>query len=700
MKQQASLLSFFGKGKGAKKKRPASDCNGGGGGSSAPSRQRSPARKQAKRACTKTKIEDGASYDGAPRRNGIVSDAPIKSIEEEAPQKIYADDPAASCNDNGSAEIAGAPSSAMTQSAHDNEAKAPSPPSPATDATGATESSDSEEESDDDSSASSSDSGADANNNASTANNTNGEGKSAYELLRERNIARNNARLKELGLLSGVTTHGATNNTAARRSRPRKKAKSDTNKTASLPSRRSSRLRKPVITEQGSELGPPLSCEELVAQKAVEVEAEAEEEQFTVSPLFEYKMSSDDCKSNINATDASAECSGSGITTLVPKGPRLVPPSGLNAIYSLQFHPESWEEASGSGSGGNGASWLVGAGKSGLISLWDCSQPGTADDGEYIEPVISWKGHGGRWVADARFLPPPQTSFSEGTSAMVPSRLLTAANDGTICHWDLTSTSVQTGVPKLIDRSGKGLHSSGIFSMDVRVHDNGSGAYIVTGSKDKTLAVSRLDGLDDPVWRSDFHSAKVGSVCFSASHLNPLIASASDDGLVGIHDARLNGSKGGSNRVVAKLEDAHFKPHSAVWRPGSDSVFMTAGLDEVVKLWDLRNVSSPIASYHGHVPGSAKRLKRIHRPTFFNAVSSTESFILSGGEGSGAISMFQLGGSNEGSNEGLRSVFSRGSLPEDVGDVGSLAVKGTDVAVAGGGGEVLMLSPEHHARLR
>ena len=73
-----------------------------------------------------------------------------------------------------------------------------------------------------------------------------------------------------------------------------------------------------------------------------------------------------------------------------------------------------------------------------------------------------------------------------------------------------------------------------------------------------------------------------------------------------------------------------------------------AGLDEIIKLWDLRNTSSPIASYHGHVPGNIgkRRLKRIHRPTFFNAAAATassssiESFILSGGEGSHAISMF------------------------------------------------------------
>ncbi len=64
--------------------------------------------------------------------------------------------------------------------------------------------------------------------------------------------------------------------------------------------------------------------------------------------------------------------------------------------------------------------------------------------------------------------------------------------------------------------------------------------------------------------------------------------------------------------------------------------------------------------------------ERIHRPTYFNASSSSpESFILSGGESSRAVSMFRIGGVRGGaSNEDEpRPVFSRGKLPVDVGDV-------------------------------
>ena len=131
---------------------------------------------------------------------------------------------------------------------------------------------------------------------------------------------------------------------------------------------------------------------------------------------------------------------------------------------------------------------------------------------------------------------------------------------------------------------------------------------------------------------------------------------------------------------------------------------LTAGLDEHIKLWDLRNIKSPIASYHGHAPGSGGRVTRIHRPTFLlNTASSSseastesfsDSFIVSGGEGSNAISMFQLDNcEGSSSSSSLQSMFSRGTFPLGVGDVGSLAVDGRNVAVATESGEVLLLSP-------
>ena len=346
-----------------------------------------------------------------------------------------------------------------------------------------------------------------------------------------------------------------------------------------------------------------------------------EEELFAASALSEYLITTsgkgDDDDGDGGGGDAVGPRGGAAITdagggtrtttrTLAPSGPRLLPPAGLNAIYSLQFYRPDDVVAEG---GGGLPPWVVGAGKSGIVALWNCrpsrkktssDDEGGGDDddddddgrdGRYVDPVISWKGHGGRWIADARFLPSSSSHSSSPTSDATPGRLLTAGNDGSVCHWDLTSASVKTGSPRLLGQSGKALHSGGIFSMDVRASSSHSGddVRIVTGSKDRTIAVSALCHLDDrnPLWRSDFHSAKVGSVCFSSSPAgDPLVASASDDGLVAVHDARLGGMRGGGNGngLVAKLEGAHFRPHSAVWMPGSDGVFATGGCPR----WFLR----------------------------------------------------------------------------------------------------------------
>ena len=506
--------------------------------------------------------------------------------------------------------------------------------------------------------------------------------KSEYELLRERNIARNNARLKALGLL----VPSSDSNTYSKKKQQRKRssvAKVTSKTNFAEPKRRSSRLSgaKMNHSDESGQEGVSLENVKVTAT----IDEVVEEEKFKVSPLFDYQMN-DGGTSPTAETSSKQYCNGSSrsgqIKSLVPSGKRLVPPAGLSAIYSLQFyntHASVTEPPS---------PWIVGAGKAGLIAVWDCnnkSKTTQEDQISYVDPVLSWKGHGGRWIADARFLPAVATS-----NISIPRRLVTAGNDGTVCLWDLSSTSLTTGAPRLSHRTNKSLHSSGIFSMDVKIQQDD--CLIVTGSKDKSIAVSTLSQLsrdDGPSWRSHFHTGKVSCVSFSSLTMN-LIASASDDSLVAIHDMRQSGLD--SNGIVACLEDSHVRPHSAVWMPSSDSKFLTAGLDDVIKLWDVRNTRKPILSMHGHVPASGKKLKRIHRPSFFSCVS--DSFILSGGENSHSISMFQLDEDVNSMSADLCSVTSRGKLPDGCGDVGSMAVQSNQIAVTVEGGEVIVLTPQ------
>ena len=321
-----------------------------------------------------------------------------------------------------------------------------------------------------------------------------------------------------------------------------------------------------------------------------------------------------------------------------------------------------------------------------MVALWNTNTDSktTNTDEAYVDPVLSWKAHSGRWIADAKFLP-------DQTPKQTPSRLLTAGNDGTVCLWDLSTVSFSTGAPKLLHRTGKSHHSSGIFCMDTSfpVGNNPSSSsevVICTGSKDKSVVVTPLNSLlrDTPLWRSDFHTAKVGAVQLKGRG-STLLLSASDDGLVGLHDYR-------SPKLAARLDDAHHKPHSVVWDPSAENCFCTAGLDPVIKLWDPRNLSKPSVCLQGHVPESTTRCKRIHKPVFFDVKRRDRPFVLTGGQGSSSVSVYELSDDKAIPGKDF-SLCSRGKLPLDCGDSGQIAVSGRRVAVSVDQGEILLLEP-------
>ncbi|CAJ1959124.1 unnamed protein product [Cylindrotheca closterium] len=559
------------------------------------------------------------------------------------------------------------------------------------------------------------------------------EGMSAYELLRQRNIERNNARLASLGLLNSASLESVKQQTKKKPRRARKTP--STAKAPCIPTRRSTRSRRNVLDATAA----ATACLDIVTEesshnaddKAVEQE---EEETYTVSPLLQYAMGvesstsssssktttngSVDFPSNDCATTSVLDCGVTSTTTntttivgtdcssssLHPMGPRLVPPTGLKAIYSLDFsepfhshHP----------------TWLVGAGKAGIVALWDCNGNDNGgwsstrahnnemgqEETECIDPALTWKAHNGRWIAEARFLP------SMASSLTSPSRLVTAANDGKLCLWDLSTVSVRSGAPKLLSQSGADLHTSGIFAMDVATWSSSSSdeIMIATGSKDKSVALSVLGGGASnndfrPIWKSNVPTAKVGAVRLHPTR-SSILASASDDDLVSVHDYKC----GEQNGLVVQLENAHHRPHSVVWDPQHSDLLMTAGLDKEIKIWDIRSTKEPIVVLHGHVPENTPRCKRIHHPTFYyperrRRDDGASSFVLSGGERSQALSMFHhdVPAKEDKREISSRMLYSRGKLPVDCGDAGCIAVNDNKVAVSVDGGEILILSPIYH----
>ena len=185
--------------------------------------------------------------------------------------------------------------------------------------------------------------------------------------------------------------------------------------------------------------------------------------------------------SNDQNNNTTSNTTTTSMKPLTVVGPRLIPPKGLSAIYSLEF----WKQYDGDDDHNNGYTsnnnFVVGAGKSGIIALWNTNN-NTTDVDDCLPKILlliqylhgrdivvvgllmlnSYQDHPSKQVVSTT------TTLSSSTTN-TPSRLLSAGNDGTVCLWDLTTVSVTNGIPKLLHQtSTKGqLHSSGIFCMDV-----------------------------------------------------------------------------------------------------------------------------------------------------------------------------------------------------------------------------------------
>ncbi len=574
---------------------------------------------------------------------------------------------------------------------------------------------------------------------------------SEYEKLRLRNMKRNHDRLVSLGLIDPSTpcpgqplsSHSHSNRqdelNSTKKPKRRKKSYSRNIKNVdasvcNLPLRRSTRNRNATrvgtasgvyaLSGQRNEIHSDHPKQQKDVAMGNDNDNEIQEiDQFEDSPLVQYSMTMD---GNHTQWKSQKSKSFGKLQSFVPRSrfPRLVSPKANHALYSLdvfQTRTSGSGQSHGVCSQNDSIEWIVGAGKSGIVSIWNCSNAsdskendkvGEGEDG--LEPVMSWKGHGGRWVADAIFVPSKigdlnssNSSSSSLTSNYTnPSHLLTAANDGKVCLWDVRSLSTKTGAPRNLVTTGSSLHTGGIFSMHTNAEgDNYGDILVCTGSKDKTLKVSSLESISHggcssgPMFVSNHHSAKVGCVQMKG-HGSALIGSASDDGSVAVHDFR-------SRTIVADIDFAHDKPHSFVWDAPCDSHnFLTAGYDATIRSWDLRSLKEPLNSYHGHVPVTTTRCKRIHRPCIFrqsmdtcNMTEDKLRYIISGSEKSGGLSIFQASGfeiGNEGQNPCASQhtqipVYSRGFLPDDCGDAGCIAVHGSNVAVAVDGGDILIL---------
>ncbi|GMH91182.1 hypothetical protein TrST_g1726 [Triparma strigata] len=506
---------------------------------------------------------------------------------------------------------------------------------------------------------------------------------SSYEQARLDRIARNSAYLKSIGLDSSIIPKKSSSNLT------RKKKPTVKEKTLTKGGRSSSRIKgiKAVDYATSNVIG---------ASSAVVFEEEEVDENhivFNDDNIEKYELSSETPKpsndegkaNNNNKIDDwwffKEECGGVPSLASVrkpghfPKDAKtsvLLPSVNLKRVYTLGFERER--------------KVIVGGGHGGYVDVWGLEEGGGEGEGKESKDGWSWRASN-NWLSAAHFLP----------LKSLPLHLLTTANDGILRLWNLNK--LQNSQPVELFKAPNIHNKSGIFSMDVeRSSSTSPSAFrIATGSKDKSVAVTSVTGTTkvSVTWRGTYHTKTVKSVSFSRKN-RTIIGAASDDGTVSISDFR---TPEGQSKPSIELADAHDKPHSVVFADGSlpDHVFMTAGsCSDTIKLWDLRSSKEPTTCLRGHTFASGCGKRQIHHPHFYSPVVGGRTYVISGGDRTGGLSLFDVGGGNEGVKGGEITAVNRGIVGEDA---GAICVEKDDEGygfrvAASAGGEVHLLNPK------
>lgn len=505
---------------------------------------------------------------------------------------------------------------------------------------------------------------------------------SDYELVRQQKIERNKKRLEELGLLNQQPLH-STNNKPFTKNKPtvirqkkRKRVPDGDSKTLShndVGLRRSTRNKKgsEKNVEKNNESTELHSSTKFIDDSHSDNPEEKVEELFEDSPLCSIYDISRQSSTLPNIKSSQTMKSFNPSDGFQQLGPDLITGHKNSMFYSLDYSPES--------------KLICAAGKSGMINIWNhnySTQSQINNENEDIYPKLSWKAHGGRWISDVRFL---QLKNNDRNN-----NIISAANDGSVCLWDTSKTSCQTGIPKLICNTGKSLHSSGIFSMDV------FGELVCTASKDKTFRVTNLESICNKqiiqsTYISHNHTSKVSCVAMR----NENMIGSTDDTTVQIHDIR-------SPDTITTINDAHSRPHSIVWHPTQEHNFVTAGLDDFIPMWDTRKLEKPVSYFRGHAL-KTKKYKKIFRPAFYNSnvgADNNKVYLLTGSEGSECLSVFlcpsdETSTRDEDKNDVTIPVISRGHLSSTMGhDISCMKECNNNCMIVGVGGSIQVLTPK------
>ena len=517
-----------------------------------------------------------------------------------------------------------------------------------------------------------------------------------YERIRMENIQKNNEFLFQLGLTelkSNLNTNVITNQN--RNIKKRKLLKpNDNHMDHPQGMRRSSRLQK----------NPPPSSYEAEYSKHDHLLDDEEEENpdhissqneitYDDSAVLKYVMTTHASNPTDNTTNQSSTSSIRSVTGFKLTSDIPIRSHSLEAIYSMQFHPLY-------------PSLLLAAGKKGIISLFNLQYPqnhnhsignnnnNNNNNNNSNSSLLDFQAHS-RWISGAKFLIPflshndsdkskcanqlmeentPNNPMNEH-SLPTTLPLITASDDAFIKIWDLAKCSVTrdgSHQPYLLCKDNM-IHDRGIFSLDVVGDD------VITGSKDCTVAHTKIVSNNASLRKIrsyEFHSGVVKCVCWrmdsspyvdgdtassvaESNLLGTVFASASSDRTVCIKDVR---TPSGDSADIRLVDVHHGSAHSVVWSPfpPTSHLFVTSGLDDVIKAYDLRKLSNnnndnnnnqkPLYMYKGHSNTYIRKFKSIFVPKFIQY-----NIIAVCGEGSNELSLYNLD---------TGDTISRGLLPD------------------------------------
>ncbi|CAA2994022.1 LEC14B [Olea europaea subsp. europaea] len=190
-----------------------------------------------------------------------------------------------------------------------------------------------------------------------------------------------------------------------------------------------------------------------------------------------------------------------------------------------------------------------------------------------------------RWTVTDTSLSPNQQYLVYATM----SPIVNVVNVGSTTTESLANiTEIHDGLD--FSAADDGGYSFGIFSLKFST----DGREIVAGSSDDALYVYDLEA-NKLSLRIQAHTSDVNTVCF-ADEGGHLIYSGSDDNFCKVWDRRCFKVKGKPAGVLM----GHLEGVTFLDSHGDGRYFISNGKDQVIKLWDIRKMSSNTNCYQGY----------------------------------------------------------------------------------------------------